>query len=40
MDAKKQLLESTKKSQRSPEKTIEKFGSDPVAAKNELSGDE
>ena len=33
MDAKKQLLESTKKSQRSPEKTIEK--SDPTAVKGE-----
>ena len=39
-EAKKQLLESTKKSQRSPEKTIEKFASDSVATKVEFSGDE
>ena len=39
-EQKQQLLESNKKSQRSPEKTIEKLASESVATKNELSGDE
>ena len=41
-EQKRQILESTKKSQRSPEKTIEKLASDSVtkSTKIELSGDE